>query len=95
MRVLTASLSVAVLAGCLERLHANVGYWGVFVFWAVAGIVAVAWPVAFLVAGFGATPRQRRAVFVTAAALTVSSPGLLLVGWGLVMVLNPEYAIGW
>lgn len=95
MRVLAASLSVAVLAGCLERLHANVGYWGVFVFWAVAGIVAVAWPVAFLVAGFGATPRQRRAVFVTAAVLTVSSPGLLLVGWGLVMVLNPEYAIGW
>lgn len=95
LRVLAASLSVVVLAGCVERLHANVGHWGVFVFWAVAGIVALVWPVAFLVTGFGATQRQRWAVYVTAFALTVSSIGLLQVGWGLVMVLHPEYAVGW
>lgn len=95
LRVLAAILSVAALAGCVERLHANAGHWGVFVFWAVAGIVALVWPVAFLVTGFGATQRQRRSVFVTAFALTVSSIGLLQVGWGLVMVLYPEYAVGW
>jgi hypothetical protein len=95
LRVLAAIVSVAVLLGCAERVHANIGVWGVFVWWAVAGIVALVWPLAFLVTGFGATARQRRAVHAAAFALTISSIGLLQIGWGLVMLLRPEYAIGW
>jgi hypothetical protein len=95
LRVLAAIVSVAVLLGCAERVHANIGVWGVFVWWAVAGIVALVWPLAFLVTGFGATSRQRRAVYAAAFALTTSSIGLLQIGWGLVMLLHPEYAVGW
>lgn len=53
------------------------------------------WPLAFLVTGFGAAPRRYRAVGMAAIGLTLSSIGLLQVGWGLVMVLNPEYTVGW
>jgi hypothetical protein len=95
LRVLAAIVSGAVLLGCAERLHETIGAWGVFVCWAVAAIVALVWPLAFLVTGFGATSRQRRAVYAIAVGLTVSSIGLLQIGWGLVMVLHPEYAVGW
>lgn len=93
---LATLVSVAAVLGCAERLHANIGVWGVFVWWAVAGIVALAWPLAFLVTAFRATSRQRTAVFSIALGLTVSGfTSLLPIGWGMVMVLNPEYAVGW
>lgn len=95
LRVVATLVSLAALFGCIDRMHANIGVWGVFVWWAVAGIVALAWPLAFLVTGFRATSRQQVAVFATALGLTLSSIALLPIGWGLVMVLNPEYAVGW
>src|SRR5690606_36085245 len=64
-------------------------------FWAVAGLNAAAWPLAFLVIEIGRAPRGGRAVLATALGITLSSLGLLLVGWGLVMVLAPEYTVGW
>lgn len=65
------------------------GAWGVFVACSVLTLMAAASPVLALL------PRRvmpRELVFRLAAATTL---GLLLVGWGLVALLNPEYAVGW
>ena len=94
LQILGVLLGVVVLLGCAERLHESIGTWGVFVFWAVAGLNAAAWPLAFLVIEIGRAPRGGRAVLATALGITLSSLGLLLVGWGLVMVLAPEYTVG-
>lgn len=95
LQIIAAVLCIAGLLVCAERLHASIGVWGVFVVWAVAAFVAVVWPMAFLVTGFGAARKDSRAVLLTAVGLTLSGLGLLQVGWGLVMMLNPEYTVGW
>lgn len=95
LQVIAALTSIAVLLGCADRLQANIGVWGVFVWWAVLGIIAAAWPLAFLVTGVLRVPRGGRAVYSTAFGITLSSVGLLQIGWGLVLLLAPEYTVGW
>lgn len=95
LQVIAVLTAIAVLLGCADRLQANIGAWGLFVWWAVVGIVTAAWPLAFLVHGVLRVPRGGRAVYSTAFGITLSSIGLLQIGWGLVLLLAPEYTVGW
>src|SRR5690606_40829683 len=95
LQILGVLLGVVVLLGCAERLHESIGTWGVFVFWAVAGLNAAAWPLAFLVIEIGRAPRGGRAVLATARRGTLSSRGLLAVVWGAVLALVRGFTWCW
>ncbi|UVY85547.1 hypothetical protein NLU66_08145 [Brachybacterium sp. NBEC-018] len=79
----TAALAVG---GC--ALVWSWGAWGVFVACAALMLVGSVAPALLLLPRSAVTPML--VVQVTSCAVW-----LMLIGWGLVMLLDPEYAIGW
>lgn len=83
---MVAAAAALVVGGCAMGL--SWGAWGIFVTWSALTVVGVTAPALLLLPRSGVT----WALVIQVASCAV---WLMLIGWGLVALLHPEYTVGW